>query len=151
MGRKEREKKEQQRQYVERLLESDLSVAEWCEQYSIARNTMYAWVTQFAETEPELFGGRENIVDRSKRRWLESTRLNIKGTKQLAVRPAAGVVIVDTLYGEAVLPATSSTLTTRPTNPQNKISVDLKGASIHIPPGSAESDISAVLNAVVRL
>ena len=85
MGRKEREKKEQQRQYVERLLDSDLSVAEWCEQYGIARNTMYAWVTQFAETEPELFGGRENIVDRSKRRWLESTRLNIKATKQLAV------------------------------------------------------------------
>lgn len=37
MGRKSREKKEQQRQYVECLLESDLSVAEWCDQYNVPK------------------------------------------------------------------------------------------------------------------
>jgi transposase-like protein len=151
MGRKSREKKEQQRQYVERLLESDLSVAEWCDQYGIAKQTVYAWVSSFAETEPELFGGAQNIVDRSKRRWLESTRLNIRATKQLAVRPAAGVVIVDTLYGEPAPAPTSHRPASQSTASPSAISIDMRGASVHIPPGSAESDISTVLKAVARL
>jgi transposase-like protein len=151
MSRKNNEKKEQQRQHVECLLESDLSVAEWCRRYGIAKQTMYAWISLFAKTEPALFGGQENIVDSSKRRWLESTRLNIKASRQLAVRPAAGVVIVDTLY-EKPAPAEPHLRTaTQPTETPHAISVSLSGACVSIPPGSDESDISAVLKAVAGL
>jgi transposase-like protein len=151
MSRKDREKKEQQRQHVERLLESDLSVAEWCRRYGIARQTMYAWISLFAKTEPELFGGKENIVDSSKRRWLESTRLNIKASRQLAVRPAAGVVIVDTLYEKPTPVESHRRTATQPTATPDTISVSLRGAYVSIPPGSAESDISPVLKAVAGL
>lgn len=151
MSRKSHEKKEQQRQYVERLLESDLSVAERCEQCGIAKQAVYARVTMFAETEPEPFGGAQNIVGRPKRRWLESTRLNIRATKQLALRPAAGVVIVDALYGEPQSAPAPRRSTAQTASQPNAISVVLKGAGIHIPPDSAGSDISTVLKAVAGL
>jgi len=84
------ELKEHQRQYVERLLESDLSVPEWCRRNGIKKQTMYRWLTVFAESEPELFGGAQNIVDKTKRRWVETTKQNIKSSMALAatVTPA---------------------------------------------------------------
>lgn len=145
-----REIKEQQRVYVERLLESDLSVPEWCKRYGIAKQSMYGWLTTFADTEPELFGGKQNIVDKTKRRWVESTRLNIQASKALALRPASsgGVVIIDSLLSEAQLPPSPSTeVKTR----ADSISVSLKGASVLIPPGTALSDVSAVLKVIAQL
>jgi len=110
---------------------------------------MYDWLGTFAETEPELFGGAENIVDRTKRRWVESTRTKIAQSKALAIRPKApGVVIVDTLLSEPAL--TVSPNPTR-TDTASAISVELRGATVSIPPGSTPVDISSVLNAVAAL
>jgi hypothetical protein len=139
--------KEQQRLYVERLLETDSSVAEWCARNKIPRQTIYHWLNTFAETEPELFGGRENIADRTGRRWVESTRANIRASKSLARKePSCGVVIVDTLFAEQV-PGTTATNRTTP----DAICVKLNEAAVSIPPGSAQSDICAVLKVVARL
>jgi len=144
-----RERKEQQRQYVEQLLQSELSVAAWCKQYGVARQAMYVWLNTFAETEPELFGGKENIVDRTKRRWVESTRSKIAASKALALRPKSpGVIIVDTLFDEPVSARAPKTAT----GPQTEaISVELKGATIRVPPGSGADDISTVLKVVAAL
>ena len=145
-----REIREQQRVYVERLLESDLSVPEWCKRYGIAKQSMYGWLTTFADTEPELFGGKGNIVDRTKRRWVESTRLNIQASKALALRPASsgGVVIIDSLLNETQpIQPTSNEMVSR----ADAISISLKGASVLIPPGAALSDVSTVLKAIAQL
>ena len=144
-----RDKKEQQRQYIERLLESDLGVAEWCERNGIHRQTMYSWLNIFAESEPELFGGKGNIADKTKRRWVESTRSNIKASKALAsTRQSPGVIIVDTLFSEPELKAPSKTVAAKHSDP---IFVELNGASVTIPPGSARTDISSVLEVVAGL
>jgi predicted DNA-binding protein YlxM (UPF0122 family) len=141
------ETKEQQRQYVEHLLATDLSVPEWCKRNRIPKQTMYHWLNTFAEREPELFGGVKNISDRTKRRWVETTRENIRKSKMLATREAScGVVIVDTLFAETAPDATTGN---QPAH--NVICVELGGAVISIPPGSEASDIAAVLRVVAAL
>jgi len=153
--------KEYQRQYVERLLDSELSVPEWCKRNGILKSTMYRWLAVFTEEEPELFGGRQNIVDSSKRRWVETTRLNIKASRALATMPttkapapvpsskrqAAGVIIVDTLYAE---PTEAATPQQTPAG-ISPILVELNGANVAIPPGCANADVTVVLEAVARL
>ena len=139
--------KEQQRTYIERLLSSDLSVPEWCRRNSVPKQSMYEWLSAFAESEPELFGGVANIVDRSKRRWVESTRANIAASNALATRQPPGVILIDTLFAE---PAPTNT-STKSTEKANDINVRLNGASIAIPAGSATRDISSVLKVISKL
>ena len=143
----QRVEKEQQRRYVEQLLACDLTVAEWCHRHKIAKQTMYGWLATFAETEPELFGGAENIVDRSKRRWLETTRKNMSDAMALTVYRSPGVIIVDTLLRD---PKTDSS-SKRVSGEVLPIKVDLNGATVAIPPGSTEADIASVLKAVAAL
>jgi transposase-like protein len=140
-------KKEQKRRYVEQLLATDLSVAEWCKRNRINRQSMYGWLSHFAEYEPELFGGAQNITDRSKRRWLETTRKNMSASMALSTRHSPGVIIVDTLL-EGHLPG-------NPVKESGRsglfINVDINGAAVAIPAGSAEADITRVLKAVALL
>jgi transposase-like protein len=146
MSEKQRDRKEQQRQYVERLLESDLSVSEWCTRYGVTRQSMYTWLSSFAASEPELFGGADNIVDRSKRRWLESTRNNLKASKALALRRPPAVVFVDSLSGDLGPKAE------RPVSDQaSAITVEFRTARIHIPPNTLKSDLSRLLEALSEL
>jgi len=158
--------KEHQRQCVERLLESELSVPEWCRRNGVLKSTMYRWLTIFAEHEPELFGGRRNIVDRSKRRWVETTRANIRASRALATtaatsatpatpiapkegkRQAPGVIIVDTLYAEPAKADGQQMISTGAADP---ILIELNGASVVIPSGCAGADITSVLRAVALL
>jgi len=156
------ELKEHHRQYVERLLDSDLSVPEWCRRNGIKKQTMYRWLTSFAETEPELFGGVQNITDSSKRRWMETTKANMRASRALATtqptppaptertetKLAPGVIIVDTLYCEPTKDDNHS-----PETPSSMIPIliELNGASITIPPGCTKTDIAVVLEAVSRL
>lgn len=129
------------------MLATELSVPEWCRRNNIPKQSMYHWLNNFAEREPELFGGAENISDRTKRRWVETTRENIRISKALATREAScGVVIVDTLFAEQMPNSTQTNQST-----QDAIRVELGGAAISIPPGSAASDISAVLKVVAAL
>jgi len=144
------ETKEQQRQYVKRLLATDLSVPQWCEHNRIPKNTMYNWLNTFAEREPELFGGAENIADRTKRRWVETTRENIRKSKALATREAScGVVIVDTLFAGS--PRNTTGIASSSHSVHDAICVELGEASVSIPPGSLSTDIAAVLKVVAEL
>ena len=152
------EMKEYQRQYVERLLDSELSVPEWCKRNGIKKTTMYRWLTTFAETEPELFGGTQNITGRTKRRWMETTKAKIRSSKALATttpvpvntpekRQAPGVIIVDTLFAKPV----EETPVSKQSAGAGDIVVKLNGASITIPSGCYQADIISVLEAVKRL
>ena len=142
----DRVRKEQQRKHIERLLESDLSVPEWCKRNNIARQSMYGWLGEFAEKEPELFGGEQNIVDRSRRRWVESTRLNISSSRALAIRHSPGVILIDSLFAD-----TSQGSLSAPTAKTGAINVKLNGADISIPSGCAFDDVSVVLKAAALL
>ncbi|MEG1425282.1 MAG: hypothetical protein RSC18_02105, partial [Raoultibacter sp.] len=75
--------KEYWRCQVERLLATDMSVRQWCEINRVCSATMYGWLSMFAECEPELFGGASNIADKKKRRWVESTRNNMRDAKAI--------------------------------------------------------------------
>jgi transposase-like protein len=150
MNQAARERKEQQRQYIERLLESDLSVVEWCRRYDVPKQSMYLWLATFAEREPELFGGEQNIVDRSRRRWVESTRLNMRAGKQLAppVKTplrAPSIILVDSLLENSIDSGAKRTKSPLP------ITIDYREAHISVPAGSAPDDITAILTAVSGL
>lgn len=145
MGRKELE--EYWRCHIERLLASDLSVAEWCKRNDICRASMYKWLSVFAKSEPDLFGGKRNIADTSKRNWVEVTRKNISGSLALELSGSPGVLIVDTC--DEKLPSTIAP----PTHPQPSapISVYTRGIEVKIPKGSSQIDIESVLKVVVSL
>jgi len=82
------------RQMVERLLETDLSVAEWCRRNDIKSSTMYGWIIYFTEHEPEMFGGKDCIVPRTEKRWFDGTRLNMKKARSLAKAKEDGFIVL---------------------------------------------------------
>jgi hypothetical protein len=143
----QRVQEEQRRLLVERFLAADLSVDEWSKRNGIYKSTMYKWLAEFAEREPELFGGSNNIVDRNKRRWVELTRKNIAASTALTKAQEPGVVLVDTLG----LPSASTGHDSKPTHPLPSISIHVKGMEITVPPGTARSDIASVLCVVSGL
>jgi hypothetical protein len=146
----QRVKREQQRLYAEQLLATDLSVADWCERNRINKRSMYNWLSGFADSEPELFGGTQNLVDRTQKRWLESTRKNMAASKALIPLHSPGIVIVDTLFEEP-RPQRLPENTEDPNTSSSVIKVNAKGMSISIPAGTAHADISSVLKAVAEL
>lgn len=139
------EHREQMRCQVERLLATDMGVADWCTRNKVPRQTMYYWLSYFAENEPELFGGKQNVVSCDKRRWVESTRRNMAASKALVSTRPAEVVIVDSAAS-----VQNDRLETYKTSefPQSAIRVDIKGIVVAIPAGSERNDIENVLRAV---
>lgn len=140
--------KEQMRCQVERLLATNLSVAEWCDLNKVLRQTMYYWLSYFAENEPELFGGKQNIVDSSKRRWVESTRKNMAASKALAGTHPAEIVIVDDSFSPTTNLITPHKLSDAPID---AVHVDIKGAHIVIPAGTDRIDIENVVGVIASL
>ncbi|WP_165248126.1 IS66 family insertion sequence element accessory protein TnpA [Adlercreutzia sp. ZJ141] len=61
--------RDQWRTQVERYLASDMSVAEWCRVNRLSESSMFKWIGNFADREPELFGGSHNIEDRCHILW----------------------------------------------------------------------------------
>lgn len=146
MGRDEH--REQMRCQVERLLATDLGVTEWCSRNNVPKQTMYYWLTYFAEHEPALFGGNQNIVDSSKRRWVESTRKNMAASKALVTTRPAEVLIVDSAppkTAESITPYEDLGLST------DIICVDIRGAHVTIPAGTERTDIEKVIGVVASL
>lgn len=143
------EQREQMRCYVERLLDSDLSVGEWCKRNNIPRQKMYYWLGQFAENEPDIFGGTQNIVDRQTRRWLESTRNNIAKSKALSTtRKPAQIVIVDSSES----PESQSSQPHEPLHSSPaSIHLNIKGVLISLPQGTPRQDIDNVVSVVAQL
>lgn len=72
------------RDKVEQLLATDVPAVERCDLNRIYRASINYWLSAFAEEELAMFGGQANIVDRSRRRRVESTRNNMKRSKEMA-------------------------------------------------------------------
>lgn len=136
------------RNKVEQLLATDVAVAEWCDLNRIPRASMYYWLSSFADEEPGMFGGRANIVDRSRRRWVESTRNNMKRSKEMvpAQSNSPGFMIIDTDSLDLENDSHSSGAGSR-----HAIVVVLKGIDIAISSGTQKADIENVLEAVAAL
>ena len=87
--------KELWRARVERLLATDMSVSEWCAANRVSESATYRWLGVFADTEPELFGGAQNIADRDRNAWLVKTRENMREPSAPIVPAGQGFVRVD--------------------------------------------------------
>ena len=148
-----RPSKEQWRTRVEHFLESDMSVYEWCAVNRISSSAMFRRLNAFAEEEPELFGGAQNIVDRSHSGWIGKTRENMRAANALSVpsRPCepsgfARIEEVATIPAVPEQPCAPGALATAPT-----ITVTINGAVVGIPSGCAQADMRAVLEVVASL
>ena len=124
--------KELWRARVERLLATDMSVSEWCAANKVSESATYRWLGVFADSEPELSGGAQNIADRDRNAWLVKTRENMRGLSAPIVPAGQGFVRVE----PGLAPA---------------ITVPIGPAVVSVPAGSAAADVARVLEAVSRL
>ena len=143
--------KELWRARVERLLATDMSVSEWCAANRVSESATYRWLGVFADTEPELFGGAQNIADRDRNAWLVKTRENMRGLAAPIVPVGKGgpasreFVRIDV----ASLSAHAAPAVAGPA--PAAITVSIGGAVVSVPAGSAAADVACVLGAVSRL
>lgn len=149
----DRPSKEQWRTRVEHFLESDMSVHQWCAANRISTSAMFRRLNAFADEEPELFGGAQNIADRSQSGWVGKTRESMRAANALSVpsracEPSGFARIEDvaTIPTVPEQPCTPGSLATAPT-----ITVTINGAVVGIPAGCARADMRAVLEAVASL
>ena len=144
--------KELWRSRIERLLATDMGVTEWCHANKVSDSTMFKWIGFFADTEPDLFGGPQNIADRDKSKWITRTRENMRASSAPIV-PAgqgasgAGFVRVDV----ASLAAGAQAEPAVPAPAAREITVTIGAAVVSVPAGSAAADVACVLGAVSRL
>ena len=147
--------KEPWRTRVERLLATDMSVSEWCEANRVSESAAYRWLGHFADTEPELFGGAQNIADRERNAWLVKTRENMRGLSAPIVPVGKGepagreFVRIDVASLAAQVQAEPAPATSAPAAPA--ITVTIGAAVVSVPAGSAAADVACVLGAVSRL
>ena len=136
---------------VERLLATDMSVSEWCAANRISESAAYRWLGIFADTEPELFGGAQNIADRNRNAWLVKTRENIRGL----AAPIVPVGKSKPVSQEFVRIDMASLAACSKPNPAGSafaaITVTIGPAVVSVPAGSAAADITCVLGAVSKL
>jgi hypothetical protein len=123
-----------------------MDVREWCELNRVGRGALYAWLAEFRDTEPELFGGYEIAhAGDGHRNWFEHVRNAMAERTALAVRgPAPAFAVVESLDLE--LPEPGS----RPAAGA-PIVVSANGATVEVPAGCAEADVACVLRAVMSL
>lgn len=144
--------REQWRTQVERYLASDMSVAEWCRVNRLSESSMFKWIGHFADREPELFGGPQNIEDRDRCGWIGKTRENMRASAALGCRadpaPGGGFLRIDA----ASLASFAGPSASAP-GPSGAgfASVELNGAVVRVPAGFPARDVAAVLEAVASL
>ena len=140
--------RERRRRQVEQLLASGMEVREWCELNRVGRGALYAWLTEFRDTEPELFGGYEIAhAGDGHRNWFEHVRSAMAERSALALRgPAPAFAVVESLDLE---PAMRAMPVSAP--PGAPIVVTVNGLTVEVPAGSAEPDVVCVLKAVMSL
>ena len=102
--------RERRRRQVEQLLASGMEVREWCELNRVGRGALYAWLTEFRDTEPELFGGYEVAhAGDGHRNWFEHVRNAMAERSALALRgPAPAFAVVESLGLDPVLELTDA-------------------------------------------
>ena len=141
--------KELWRSRIERLLATDMGVTEWCKANKVSDSSMFKWIGYFADTEPELFGGEQNIADRNSAKWIIRTRENMRASSAPIVpasNPGRGFVRIDVAGLACEGPAA-------PPGPcrVEPITVTIGAAVVSVPAGSGARDVSLVLEAVSRL
>ena len=136
------------RMQVERLLATDMTVKEWCEANRKSESAMFRWIGYFADHEPELFGGAQNIADRDGCKWVMKTRENMRASTALAApaREASGEFVRIDASELAAVPAEPSSRGAGQT-----ITVALNGAEVSVPAGFDEASVASVLRAVASL
>lgn len=138
--------KELWRSRIERLLATDMGVTAWCNANKVSDSSMFKWIGYFADAEPELFGGPQNIADRDKSKWITRTRENMRASSAPIVPAGEGFVRIDV----ASLAACADPEPAEPT-PAPAITVSIGAAVVSVPAGSAPADVACVLGAVSRL
>lgn len=139
--------KELWRSRIERLLATDMGVTEWCHANKVSDSTMFKWIGFFADTEPELFGGPQNIADRDKSKWITRTRENMRASSAPIVPAGQRFVRIDV----ASLAAQPEPTPARPGAAAPAITVSTGSFVVSVPAGSAAADVACVLEAVSRL
>lgn len=137
--------REHWRTQVERLLATDMTVAEWCKANKKSESAMFRWIGYFADHEPELFGGAQNVADRDGCKWIMKTRENMRASTALAAPVPQAFVRIDAA-ALAAEPTPPSAIGSEPA-----ITVALNGAEVSVPAGCGEARIAAVLMAVASL
>lgn len=136
--------KELWRARVERLLATDMSVSEWCAANRVSESATYRWLGVFADTEPELFGGAQNIADRDRNAWLVKTRENMR-------EPSAPIVPAGQEFVRIDVASLAACAGLGPVAAAPAIAVSIGPAVVSVPAGSAAADVACVLEAVSRL
>lgn len=136
--------KELWRARVERLLATDMSVSEWCAANRVSESATYRWLGVFADTEPELFGGAQNIADRDRNAWLVKTRENMR-------EPSAPIVPAGQEFVRIDVASLAACAGPGPVAAAPAIAVSIGPAVVSVPAGSAAADVACVLEAVSRL
>ena len=117
---------------VERMLNSDVTVAEWCRLNKVPRSTMYHWLRIFRDT---------NGADGKQNGWIELDRKEIKAAKALVPTNTLATISSDALRKDP----DASQSCARP------IRLRANGVEIDVFANTAQADIKAVLEAVVSL
>lgn len=139
--------KELWRSRIERLLATDMGVTAWCNANKVSDSSMFKWIGFFADAEPELFGGPQNIADRDKPKWITRTRENMRASSAPIVPAGQEFVRIDVASLAAQAP--SGPAASSPAAPA--ITVSIGAAVVSVPAGSAAADVACVLGAVSRL
>ncbi len=125
------ERRKMRFEQVERMLNSDVTVAEWCRLNKVPRSTMYHWLKMYRESK----GGN------SKRKgWIEIERKEMRDSKALVVANASA-----TASSDVVLHPAASRVCARP------IKLRANGVEIDVFANTAQQDIRTVLEAVASL
>ncbi len=149
----DRPSKERWRSRVEHFLESDMSVCEWCAANRISSSAMFRRLNAFADEEPEIFGGAQNIVGRPHAGWVAKTRENMRAANALSApvrgREPSGFVRIEAAPAIPAEPEPSRA--PRACEAAAPITVAVNGAVVSVPAGCARADMRAVLEAVASL
>lgn len=133
---------------IERCLSSDMTIEEWCRLNHIGRSTIYKWMAEFRKTEPGRFACRSSMTSN----WIAMTSEAIADAR--AIVPAAVVSTKPTMITDESIesePAHASASSSA--HPQSACPIRTRIGKIEfaIPPGTAESDIAAVMRAAMSL
>ena len=132
MGNIDNEIRKMRFEQVERMLNSDVTVAEWCRLNKVPRSTMYHWLRIFRDT---------NGADGKQNGWIELDRKEIKAAKALVPTNTSAPTSSDALRKDP----DASQPCTRP------IRLHINGVEIDVFANTAQADIKAVLEAVATL
>ena len=130
------ERRKMRFEQVERMLNSDVTVAEWCRLNHMAESTMYHWLKIYRESEG----------DNSKRKgWIKIERKEIKDSKALVPTNTSAPILSNVFPNAACNDSDTSQVHTRP------ITIRTNGVEVDVFANTAQQDIKRVLEVVATL